>query len=350
MPVDLKLWEIDNQEQLKEIRPAKLDLENRLEVWLEKDVSTVSQDLLVIGRQVLTAHGGYIDLLGIESNGDLVIIELKRDKTPREITAQALDYASWIKDLSNEKITEIANTYLGKFGSDLEASFQREFNSDLPNVLNEHHKILIVASHIDPSSERIIRYLSDTYGVNINAVTFHYFRADDKEYLGRAFLLEPSQVDYKTRTKASSTSKRQPNLSFEELEEVAVQRGVEEVYKQLLESLKSHFNRIETTRSSLACKGKVGDSQSATIFSIIPGESNSEDGLKFQIYLSRFAEYFGVVEDEVTRLLPQHREVWKYYPAAPAEYSGYAGFFKNQADVERFFEGIKPYRETGVEP
>ncbi len=350
MAVDIKLWEIDGQEQLKEIRPAKLDLENRLETWLERDISTISQNLLVIGRQVSTEHGGYIDLLGIEPNGDLVIVELKRDKTPREITAQALDYASWVKDLSNEKITEIANAYLDGFGSDLEAGFQREFNSELPDVLNEHHKILIVASHIDSSSERIIRYLSDTYGVNINAVTFHYFRAEGKEYLGRAFLLEPSQVDYKTRTKASSTSKRQPNLSLEELEEVAVQRGVGELYGQLLSGLKECFNRIKPTRSSLACKGEVGDSKKATIFSVIPGESSQEDGLRFQVYLGRFAAYLGTGEDEATKLLPQHKETWKFSQGVSAEYSGYAGFFKNQADIGQFVDGIKSCRKTIVQP
>jgi RecB family endonuclease NucS len=41
--------------------------------------------------------GGRIDLLCINGDGDIVIVELKRDKTPREITAQALDYASWVQ-------------------------------------------------------------------------------------------------------------------------------------------------------------------------------------------------------------------------------------------------------------
>jgi len=43
--------------------------------------------------------------------------------------------------------------------------------------------MLIVASEIDSSSERIIRYLSETYGVDINGVTFHHFR----ERMGKNF-------------------------------------------------------------------------------------------------------------------------------------------------------------------
>ena len=52
----------------------------------------------MIGREVETDFGGSIDILCIDAEGDLVIVELKRDRTPREVTAQALDYASWVTD------------------------------------------------------------------------------------------------------------------------------------------------------------------------------------------------------------------------------------------------------------
>jgi RecB family endonuclease NucS len=32
-------------------------------------------------------------------DGELVIIELKRDKTCREVVAQWIDYATWVKNL-----------------------------------------------------------------------------------------------------------------------------------------------------------------------------------------------------------------------------------------------------------
>ena len=36
-----------------------------------------------------------------------MLIELKRDKTPREIVAQALDYASWMEKLKPDKTARI---------------------------------------------------------------------------------------------------------------------------------------------------------------------------------------------------------------------------------------------------
>jgi len=99
MGEEVRLWKIENLSQLKSLRRSKLDLEERLEGLLHGDVSVLSDDLLVIGRQTQTGFGGYIDLLCLDRNGDVVIVELKRDKTPRDITAQVLDYASWVRDL-----------------------------------------------------------------------------------------------------------------------------------------------------------------------------------------------------------------------------------------------------------
>ena len=62
MPNEIKLWRIEG-ESLAEWTPAHLDLEARLETWIERDVSVLSPDLLVIGRQVETDFGGVIDLL-----------------------------------------------------------------------------------------------------------------------------------------------------------------------------------------------------------------------------------------------------------------------------------------------
>jgi hypothetical protein len=224
MPEEVRLWQIESGDKLRECTRAPLNLESRLENWLEQDISLLSQDLLVIGRQVETDFGGLIDLLCIDRDGDIVIVELKRDKTPREVTAQVLDYASFVKDLSSDRIKNLADKYLGGDGS-FEKTFNHRFDTDLPDSLNNSHRMLIVASQIYSSSERIIKYLSDSYGVDINAATFQYFKAaDGAELVARTFLIEPSQVEYKAQTKGAS--KRLPNLTYEELEEIADHNGM----------------------------------------------------------------------------------------------------------------------------
>ena len=89
MPNEVRLWRIGPDDNLSEIQRASLDLEARLQEWLARDISILDPGLLVIDREVETDFGGYIDLLCIDAIGDLVVVELKRDRTPREITESA---------------------------------------------------------------------------------------------------------------------------------------------------------------------------------------------------------------------------------------------------------------------
>jgi hypothetical protein len=41
-----------------------------------------------------------------------VIVELKRDSTPRQAIAQCLDYASWLDTVSADEFKELAEEYL----------------------------------------------------------------------------------------------------------------------------------------------------------------------------------------------------------------------------------------------
>ena len=59
-------------------------VEETIEAWLEKNPECIVEQggLLIIGRQVTTNLNTTIDLLGVDREGNVAIIELKRDKTP----------------------------------------------------------------------------------------------------------------------------------------------------------------------------------------------------------------------------------------------------------------------------
>jgi RecB family endonuclease NucS len=79
-------------------------LESKLEQLIETDPSILGQPLLLIGRQVPTAFGGIIDLLAVDADGYINVLELKRDRTPRDVVAQVLDYGSWVATLTHADV------------------------------------------------------------------------------------------------------------------------------------------------------------------------------------------------------------------------------------------------------
>jgi Endonuclease NucS len=197
MAFTMTLWE-NPAESLVELPKQKLDQEDRLETWIEKDSSLLGLDLLIFGRQVRTPFGSRIDLLAIDQEGDVVIIELKRDKTPREVVAQVLDYASWVNNLTPKEINDLASSYLG---DTLANAFKKRFEASLPESINLNHKMVVVASELDDSSERIVHYLASRHSLDINVVFFTCFKVDGKELVGRSWLMDPGEVEERSEGK-----------------------------------------------------------------------------------------------------------------------------------------------------
>lgn len=204
MPIEVGIWRMG--EKPERVDFSAIETEKRLEDVLTRDLAILDPNLLLIGRQVPTAYGKFIDLMAIDREGNLVVIELKKDKTPREVVAQVLDYGSWVRLLDEDDIPSIFEAYTRKYspehaGTSLDQAFCEKFGvEEMPESLNEAHKLLVVAAQLDDSTERIINYLTEL-GVAINAVFFRFFKDANREYLSRAWLIEPDQAEVKVENR-----------------------------------------------------------------------------------------------------------------------------------------------------
>ena len=206
---EIKLWNIESENVLQ-ISQGKLDYEDRLEKWLLEDISILSNNLAVIGSQVITGFGKKIDILAMNSVGELLIIELKRDKTYREVIAQTLDYATWVKDLDYDDLNSILNKHGNTEYTDMGEYFSSIFDKESEEIdFNSDHKMLIVGSEIDDSTVRIIEYLSnEPYSVNVNAVNFNYFKdKEGKEYLAQSFIKPEENITIESKSKKRKRAK-----------------------------------------------------------------------------------------------------------------------------------------------
>lgn len=196
MPIELGFWRID--EGLNEIAFEPMAAEARLEDILDGNIAIAAPHLMVIGRQVRTAFDKIVDLLAIDVEGNLTVLELKKNKTYRDIVAQVLDYGSWVRGLRDEDIARIYHEYLNRWHPKRQAiSINEAFCANfkvkaMPEELNGEHELIIVAGSLDPSTERVVTYLAEHHRVNINAIFFRFFRDGAREYLSRVWLREPS--------------------------------------------------------------------------------------------------------------------------------------------------------------
>jgi len=164
-----------------------IDYERDFENWLENSPHVLLDDeesstVMWIGRQVPASNEQYIrypDLIGIDSNGDLIIVELKKGKTSREVIAQILEYGAWASQLTYQDLNIMAMKYYEndeQLGSlDLIDIFNTIFypdNHDLVEVkFNTSQRLFVVAEEISITVREVVRYLSKTLRLDINCLS-----------------------------------------------------------------------------------------------------------------------------------------------------------------------------------
>ena len=340
MGEELRIWQVDKSDALIEIKHSNLDSEERIERWIVNDASVLSPDLLIIGEQVETAFGKFLDLLCIDRTGKLVVVELKRDMTPKDVTTQALEYAAWVKDLDAKAIGAIAAAYLK--GETLEAAFQRKFGVELPEIKNDHHRVLVVASQIDDSTGRIIRYLSEGH-VDINAVRFQFFQAQDgREFLVRTFTV----LQDKGQDKTGRGPGKSPTSTPEEMVEAAKNAGVGPLYEQCVKRL-SVYLRPRYGRYVCSFVANLPDGRRDRVVMFLePGYSSVEKGVSYALYSKRLAASLGRSERTILKNLPPkgERYSWKN---CPEDEEGWTGYIRNSKDLQKIVEMIKKLPTVG---
>jgi uncharacterized protein YeaO (DUF488 family) len=192
MPVQQAIWRLGVDSQ--RLRASKLSSERALEDFIVQDPEILSPNWMLIGRQVQTDYRGYVDLIALQPDGTPVIIELKKERTPREVLAQTLDYASWVEELTPGRLQAIYERFTGDAQANLNADFEKRFGSELQEeALGRDHLMVIVATELDNSTERIVKFLAKR-NLNINVLFFQVFEDSVGQLLSRAWLVDPVEV------------------------------------------------------------------------------------------------------------------------------------------------------------
>jgi len=195
MATEIKTWQIIegklthvNSSLVESKRKEKEDLEQ----WIKSNPEILGEDIAIIGQQVQTKSGP-LDFLGIDSSGNLVIVELKRDRIPREAIAQAIDYASDLSTWEVSRLGEICQSYTGQSLEDfLGSRFQNVALEEL--IINQVQRLLLVGFSIEEPLNRMIEWLSSKFNLGVNAIILNYTKTKGGEELLSRTVIIPEEV------------------------------------------------------------------------------------------------------------------------------------------------------------
>ena len=206
MPTEMTLWEFGEDGSVSRVKEIRLVAESQIEDAIQAAPELLGMKVLIVGRQMAVGHGGRVlDQLAINEGGRLVVIENKRDRTPRDVVAQVIDYAAWADQATLLEIEERYEDYVSKESEDDHSSlldaYQEHFEMEgTSDDIREHLTIgieqrpphmVVVASRLDDSTERMLEFLNLSFGVPINAVLFQPFEhpsLSDSRLVGRTWL------------------------------------------------------------------------------------------------------------------------------------------------------------------
>jgi hypothetical protein len=170
----MSLYTVDTaNKKLKPLDTTQLKQQNLterydLQEWLVSHPEALGEELLIIQKEFdgFDGTGERLDLLALDSKGQLVLIENKRDDSGRDAVWQALKYASYVAPFTSDDIEEVFAKYLLKNKPSYPDLEQHAFDADqvkntakilIERFLEEHQETDVSIPTLNPrNSQRII--------------------------------------------------------------------------------------------------------------------------------------------------------------------------------------------------
>lgn len=188
---ELKIWTVTakgSPEVREMVATRGTDTEEQLERILTENPDMLENGLELVGRQFDTA-GGAIDLLGVDSEGRLVVFELKRGTLKRKAVAQAIDYASALAAMDLDSLYRLISERSGNQEIQKIDDFAEWYDKNYSDPDHDPDslmppRIVLVGLGVDETTERMVSYLADG-DLDVSLLTFHGFKHGSNTLLAR---------------------------------------------------------------------------------------------------------------------------------------------------------------------
>ena len=178
-----------NGEKYEKIGETHLKSEKVVEVHFEKHIAQnpmlIGEPLYIVGRKVAVADlNEHIDVLGLDPNGNAVIICIDRRKQKEPVLMHGLRFAAALARWHIEDFEKAAIRY--REDSDEEFDFEKEYRAfcrengqDETPFVNRDQRVLLVGSNVRQNLADIALWLQE-HGVKIKLITVQPFKSVQK--------------------------------------------------------------------------------------------------------------------------------------------------------------------------
>ncbi len=168
-----------------------------IEKWIENCPDILGEELLIITTEYnkFDKTKDRLDALAIDKDGNLVVIELKRDDSGKNVELQAIKYAAYCSTLTLNDIAKLYRDYLLKNNKSITKDESKKqiidfIENDNFEELSDKPRIIIVSKEFRPEVTASILWLRK-FGVDITCIKLTPYKFDDNTIAFESTILIP---------------------------------------------------------------------------------------------------------------------------------------------------------------
>jgi hypothetical protein len=204
-----------------------------LQPLLRENPAAIDDDLLIIGEEFNNWDESLrrIDLSGLDTDGNTVVIELKRQDEGAHMELQAIRYAAMVSIMDFDAVAQSYESLLEKQGKERASAREsiKEFlgaESDDEITITNTPRIILVAPSFSREITTTVLWLNDR-GLDIRCIKANLYNLGNELYLNTEQIIPlPSAADYqvKVREKTIKAERKASNKQERSLK-ILVSRG-----------------------------------------------------------------------------------------------------------------------------
>ena len=175
-------------EQVREADFAALGFQERNDIqeWIALNPTILGDDLLIIAKEYdkFDWTNERLDLLAVDRLGNLVIIELKRGDSGRDVHWQAIKYASYLHNASPANIVGMLADHTGASKEEAQEKLLRHLDTGDLSSLNRSQRIIIASQQFAREVTSAVLWLNERMSEDvITCVQLTPYQDGDALYL-----------------------------------------------------------------------------------------------------------------------------------------------------------------------